>query len=219
LLRPVAAGTELSGTYEQRVRHGDVYDWFRYDIVRVWEQPLENVLSAGLPVLPLAPVSRVEAEEVPEVLVAISKRFISETSPEQAATLWAATKVLMGLRYSSEKVEEMVRGVSAMILGIRGIEESSVYLDIFAKGEAKGLVEGLAEGRVEGRAEGFLEGRIEEARQAVLQLGRKKIGQPGESVCAVIATITDIDRLNSLLERILEVASWDELLTSSVSLD
>jgi hypothetical protein len=65
----------------------------------------------------------------------------------------------------------------------------------------------------------FLEGRIEEARQAVLQLGRKKIGQPGESVRAVIATITDIDRLNSLLERILEVASWDELLTSSVSLD
>jgi hypothetical protein len=53
----------------------------------------------------------------------------------------------------------------------------------------------------------------------VLQLGRKKIGQPGESVRAVIATITDIDRLNSLLERILEVASWDELLTSSVSLD
>jgi predicted transposase YdaD len=141
--------------------------------------------------------------------------LISETSPEQAATLWAATKVLMGLRYSSEKVEEMVRGVSAMILGIRGIEESSVYQDIFAKG----LVEGLAEGRVEGRAEGFLEGRIEEARQAVLQLGRKKIGQPGESVRAVIATITDIDRLNSLLERILEVASWDELLTSSVSLD
>jgi predicted transposase YdaD len=151
MLRPVATGPELSGTYEQRDRHGDVYDWFRYDIVRVWEQPLENVLSAGLPVLPLAPVSRVEAEEVPEVLVAISKRLISETSPEQAATLWAATKVLMGLRYSSEKVEEMVRGVSAMILGIRGIEESSVYQDIFAKG----LVEGLAEGRVEGRAEGF----------------------------------------------------------------
>ena len=36
-----------------------------------------------------------------------------------------------------------------MILGIRGIEESSVYQDIFAKGEAKGLVEGRVEGRVE----------------------------------------------------------------------
>jgi predicted transposase YdaD len=148
---------------------------------------------------------------------------LSETSAEQAATLWAATKVLMGLRYSIEKVEEMVKGVSAMILGIRGIEESSVYQDIFAKGEAKGLVEGLAEGlaegRVEGRAEGFVEGRFEEAWQAVLQLGRKKLGQPGESVCAMIAAIADVDRLNSLLERILEVASWDELLISPVSPD
>ena len=82
--------------------------------------------------------------------MAISERLISETSPEQAATIWAATKVLMGLRYSIEQVEEMVRGVSAMILGIRGIEESSVYQDIFAKGEAKGLVEGRDEGRDRG---------------------------------------------------------------------
>jgi predicted transposase YdaD len=185
--------------------------------MRVWAQQVEEVLSAGLPVLPLAPVSRVEAEQVPEVLMAISERLISETSPEQAATLWAATKVLMGLRYSSEKVEEMVRGVSAMILGIRGIEESSVYQDIFAKGEAKGLVEGRVEGRAEGRAQGFIEGRTDEARQAVLQLGRKKLGQPDDGVRMRIAAIADVDRLNSLLERILEVASWDELLTSPVS--
>jgi hypothetical protein len=45
---------------------------------------VEEVLSAGLPVLPLAPVSRVEAERVPAVLVAISERLISETSSEQA---------------------------------------------------------------------------------------------------------------------------------------
>ena len=98
--------------------------------MKVWEQPVEEVLSAGLPVLPLAPVSRVEVEKVHEVLVAVSARLISETSPEQAATLWAATKVLMGLRYSSEKVEEMVRGVSAMILGIRhrGVVGLSGYL-------------------------------------------------------------------------------------------
>jgi predicted transposase YdaD len=104
-----------------------------------------------------------------------------------------------------------------MILGIRGIEESSVYQDIFAKGEAKGLVEGRVERRAEGLAEGFIEGRIDEARQAVLQLGRKKLGQPDDGVRMRIAAIADVDRLNSLLERILEVASWDELLTSPVS--
>ena len=203
LLRPAADGAELNGTHEIRDRHGDVYDWFRYDIVRVWQQPVDEVLSAGLPVLPLAPVAAVAAEKIPEVLVAISERLISETSPEHAATIWAAAKVLMGLRYSVEQVEEMVKGVSAMILGIRGIEESSVYQDIFAKGEAKGLVEGRDEGR------------IEEARQAVLTVGRKKLGLPDEKARTRIAAIDDVDRLNALLERILDVATWDELLPST----
>jgi hypothetical protein len=54
--------------------------------------------NLGLPVLPLAPVADVEPEQVPGVLVAISERFVQETSLDQAATLWAATKVLMGLR-------------------------------------------------------------------------------------------------------------------------
>jgi hypothetical protein len=81
LLRPVADGPELSGTLEFRNRHGEVYDWFGYDIVRVWQQPVDEVLAAGLPVLPLAPVSRVTAEKVHEVLVAISERLIRETSP------------------------------------------------------------------------------------------------------------------------------------------
>ena len=80
----------------------------------------------------------------------ISQRLVNEASPERAATLWAATKVLMGLRYPKEQVEEFSKGVSAMILGIRGIEESSVYQDIFSKGEAKGEPR---VGRVRPRAE------------------------------------------------------------------
>jgi predicted transposase YdaD len=146
LLRSVADGPELSGTYEQQDRHGDVYDWFRYD--------------DGIAV------------------------FERESGRDG-------------------------QGVSAMILGIRGIEESSVYQDIFAKGHV--------EGRAQGLAEGFIEGRTDEARQAVLQLGRKKLGQPDDGMRIRIAAIADVDRLNSLLERILEVASWDELLTSAVS--
>jgi predicted transposase YdaD len=97
----------------------------------------------------------------------------------------------------------IVRGISTMILGIRGIEESSVYQDIFAKGEAKGLVDGR------------VEGRIEEARQAVLQVGRKKLDQPEEEMRKRIAAIDNVDRLNALLERIFDVSSWDELLSFS----
>ncbi len=53
VLRPAADGPELSGTLEQCDRQGDVYNWFRYNVVRIWHQPVQEVLSAGLPVLPL----------------------------------------------------------------------------------------------------------------------------------------------------------------------
>jgi predicted transposase YdaD len=132
---------------------------------------------------------------MPAVLAALSKRLIHEASLEQAATLWAATRVLMGLRYAEKQVEEFFEGVSAMILGIRGIEESSVYQGIFAKGEARG--------------------RTEEARQALLHLGFKRLGQPDERVQTRLDAIDDLDRLNALLERILDVSSRDELMAGT----
>ena len=118
--------------------------------------------------------------------MAVSERLIREASLEQAATLWAATQMLMGLRYSEQQFE----GVSAMILGIRGIEESSVYQGIIAKGRA-------AEGR-----------------DILLRLGKKKFGEPRPGVLAKIDAIDDLSRLNTLLEQILDVSSWDELLAS-----
>jgi hypothetical protein len=148
------------------------------------------------------------------VLLALADRYRREAGPAQAATLWAATKVLLGLRYGTEQVDQLIEGVRAMILGIRGIEESSVYQDIFAKGEAKGKAEGEAKGKAEGEAKGKAEGRAEEAREALLRLGRKKLGPPEERALATIAALSDLERLNGLLERLLDVSSWDELLAA-----
>jgi predicted transposase YdaD len=91
-----------------------------------------------------------------------------------------------------------------MVLGIRGIEESSVYQDIFAKGAASG--------RDEGRDEGRVEGRIEEARTVLLRQGRRKLGPVSEAVEARITALADLDRLNDLLDRIFDVTTWDDLL-------
>ncbi|MFI5455257.1 MAG: hypothetical protein ACHRXM_07370 [Isosphaerales bacterium] len=204
LLRPEADGPELTGELEKHLPWGERNSWFGYNVVRVWKQPVKDLLAAGLPILPLAPVSDVELEQVPGVLLTISRRFVNDTTPDQTALLWAATKVLMGLRYPAEKVDEFTEEVSAMILGIRGIEESSVYQAIFAKGRA--------EGEVIGREEGVALGATQEARKNLLLLGRQKLGQPDERVLAQIADLTDLDRLDSLLGRILDVSSWDELL-------
>ncbi len=100
--------------------------------------------------------------------------------------------ILKDARYPREQVEELIRGVATMVLGIRGIEDSWVYQDI------------LAEGIVQGKAKGIAE--------ALLRLGRKTLGPPDERVTAAITAITDRERLDALVDRITEVATWDELL-------
>jgi predicted transposase YdaD len=97
-----------------------------------------------------------------------------------------------------------------MLFGIRGIEESWVYQDIFAKGRAEGEVRGEARGEARGRAEG----QVDEARRILLGLGRKKLGEPQEHVLSRIAAMQDLDHLNRLLDRILEAPSWEDLLAS-----
>ncbi len=84
-------------------------------------------------------------------------------------------------------------------LGIRGIEESSVYQAILKKGEAQGRVEG----------------RAEEAREILIFLGSRKLGRPDERTEARITAIGDRDRLHELIARVNQVAIWDELLRSS----
>jgi hypothetical protein len=73
------------------------------------------------------------------------------------------------------------------ILNIRGIEASSVYRAIYAKGFAQGYARCRAEWR----------------REILLRLGRKKWGEPDERVLVQITAIDDLDRLGLLIDRII----------------
>jgi predicted transposase YdaD len=194
LLRPAADGPDLTGYLEQRHPDGEIYDWFRYDVVRVWQQPVEKILAAGLTVLPLAPIAQVERDKVRDVMTAMSDRFERETTLNQAETLWYATGFLMGLRYSPDEIRSFSRGGPQMLFGIRGLEESSVYQEALRKGEASGS--------------------LKEARTILLRHGTKKLGPPDEKIAARISALADVARLQDLIDRVLDVASWDELLGS-----
>jgi hypothetical protein len=74
LLREQADGPELTGVLEKRHRDGTIYDVFRYDMVRVWQQPVEVFLQGGLSILPLAPVSNIGPDRLAEVLRAVAER-------------------------------------------------------------------------------------------------------------------------------------------------
>jgi predicted transposase YdaD len=91
----------------------------------------------------------------------------------------------------------------ALLQGVRRMKESVTYQAI------------LREGKVEGKAEGKAEGKVEEAQRILLRQGRKRFGQAKAGIRAKIETITDLDQLERLAERILEATSWNDLIAES----
>lgn len=51
-----------------------------------------------------------------------------------------------------------------------------------------------------------------EAQNILLRIGGKRLGTPSVFITATIRAASDIERLESAIERVSEVESWDELL-------
>jgi hypothetical protein len=111
LLRPEADSPQLTGMYERRFPGEEPYLMFRYAVVRVWQLAPEPLLSGGLALLPLAPISAVTEAELPGIIKRMKQRLSSRRSREQASLLWGAAYILLGLRYSQALVAQLFRGV------------------------------------------------------------------------------------------------------------
>lgn len=67
------------------------------------------------------------------------------------------------------------------------------------------------QGKMEGRIEGRMEGKIEGKMEALLSLLPKKLGPMPPEIETSIRTLKDADRIDSLLNRFLEVRNWQEV--------
>jgi predicted transposase YdaD len=123
----------LNGLYRDRSRLDGREHRFPYRVIRLWRQPVEAVLAGGVATLPLAPLARTRQRDLPGVVQRMQDRLASEAPRPLAAKLWAATYVLLGLRYPRALADRLLRGVLAM-------EESVTYQAILERG-------GIAEAR------------------------------------------------------------------------
>jgi predicted transposase YdaD len=197
LLRPQADGPELTGLLRQELPGGRIYHEFHHRIIRLWEQPVGVILAGGIGTLPLAPLSDVPAAELPSVIHRLDERFRREVPPADAAVFWAATYILMGLRYDDAFIQ-------GLLMGVGNMTESTTYQAILRAGRAEGLAEGRAEGR-------FM-GQVEEGRRVLITLGGKRFGPPSPQVAEAIAAEGDLERINGMVDRLLEASNWEELL-------
>jgi hypothetical protein len=59
------------------------------------------------------------------------------------------------------------------------------------------------------------EGKAEEARYILLRVGRRRFGPPAPQTLAAIEAIAELERLDLLIDRLLDVTGWDELLATT----
>jgi predicted transposase YdaD len=138
----------------------------------------------------MAPVANLAEMDPVEVVRRMQERIDREPK-EEAALLWSASAILMGLRFGREEITKLLRGV-------RGMKESVYYQMILEEGEVKGEAKG----------------GIKEARRILLRQGQRRFGLPDQAMVATIESTDSIDHLEGWLDRVLEVSSWEELLAS-----
>ena len=75
LLRPEADSPRLTGLWERCLPGENAYLTFRYQVMRVWQLLPERLLSGGLPLLALAPISAVTEAELPGIIERMKRRL------------------------------------------------------------------------------------------------------------------------------------------------
>ena len=192
LLHPAADSPKLTGTIERALPREAPYSYLKYDVARVWRTPVQQLLQGGLGTLALAPLGDVSQADLPAVIQQMEQRLQRPAERARAPEIWTATYVLLGLRYSEEVANVLLRGVLHM-------KESVTYQAIVR----------------EGMAEGMAEGAVQEARKALILVGSKFLGKPDKATTVAINAIADVPQLEDLLCRAIDVASWQELLGPS----
>jgi predicted transposase YdaD len=194
LLRREANSPSLTGTFEINMPDGWLTNRYNYRVIRLWGEDPEPYLSAGVNLVPLAPLANIAEPALPGLVERMAARINAEPRP-RSEKLWTATYLLMGLCYSEDLVSRLLEGVHNM-------HESTTYQAILREGLNKGLEEGRVEGRITGE------------QQVLIRQGTKRFGKPNAAILAAIEAVRDVERLEALCERIIDsdVRDWDKLL-------
>jgi predicted transposase YdaD len=208
LLHPKAIGSSGIGRFHDSSPHGSCAIDFQYDVVRIWEQSVDSILTAGVGVLPLAPIADVEANAIPALMDRMSARFNDEAPRPEAAELWTATMLLLGVKYGRSFAHDLLKRYHHIMI------ESTTYQAIIEEGEKRGVSKGRELGLKEGLKEGLKMGQLRSARKILFSQGEKQFGKPDSATRNRIEKIASLKRLDALLLRILDAKDWDDLLSA-----
>lgn len=212
LLRRDANAPDLTGEVVRADATGREYLRFTYGVIRLWRLPADDLIGAGLGMMPLALLTDDAAPRLQELVDRLADAAVREL-PEQNAreVVLSCGFQLLGMRYNADVIRRLLAGLQNMV----DLRESSFFQvlreDARAEGLQQGRTEGLQQGLQQGRNEGLQQGRAEFAREALLGQLQEKFGAVPPAVEARVRAATDPDRLAAALRQVLRITSPDEL--------
>ena len=99
---------------------------YNYRVVRLLQEDPEPDRTAGVNLVPLAPLTNVAIESLPGLVRRMTERINAEPQ-SRAVKLWTATYLLMGLCYEEKLISQVLEGVQNM-------RESTTYQAILREG-------------------------------------------------------------------------------------
>jgi predicted transposase YdaD len=207
LLRRQADEPAMNGRLQYETQGGRAGIDFRFEVMRIWQRPATTMLMGGLGMVPLAPLGELPSGSPRDAVLTgllrrIDERLEAELPPAEAQRLLMAAWVLIGMRVPRSKLKLFQEALTMVDL-----RDSSTYQLIVEEGMAKGMEKGMERGMEKGKAAGL--------RTMLLQIGARRLGSPATAVQEPLNAIDDIGRLQRMGERVLDVATWQELLDTA----
>ncbi len=157
-------GSVIEAPLQRTLPDGRTVHWFAFEIVKLWEIPVQQLLDSQLPgVLPLLPLTKEGAKR--EVVEQCISSLLLEAEPK--TELLTLAYGLASLAFENEDDQEwLIRRFAKMYDMLR---ETRAFQEIIKEG----LQEGFAKGRQEGVEVGRQEG-VEVGRQEGVEVGRQE---------------------------------------------
>ena len=185
LLRRDANASAVTGQLIRRLVDGSLVLHFEYAVVRVWELPADELLSAGLGLAPLGLLTDDARPRLKELVHRFAERVEREVPDLQMQSrLLASSSILLGLRYDKEEID-------SLFVGVQKMKESSVYRALIDEGELKGDLKAL--------------------RVTLVALLEQKFGGIAPELEARIQNTADAAKLQASIRQVLAIQSPAEL--------
>jgi hypothetical protein len=186
LLRPQAAHSNLNGVVSYAARSGRGSMNFAYEVVRLWERPAEEFLIGPLGTTPFAMLGALlEGVPTADALTAVAQLLIERLERDAAPERGRKLLTAAFLLTGLRVRREVAREV---FRGVRAMRDSDTYMAIIEEGEEI------------------------RAKKDILRLGQKRFGAPDAAGAARLESITDLARLDRIVDHLLEAMTWQDLL-------